>query len=57
MPDRHRDHDLLAELEPVAAQLLNRHLSMAREWLPHESCPGGWTATSTPSPGPRTSRG
>jgi acyl-[acyl-carrier-protein] desaturase len=39
VPDRHRDHDLLAELEPVAERLLDRHLSMAKEWLPHEYIP------------------
>jgi acyl-[acyl-carrier-protein] desaturase len=39
VPDRHRDHDLLAELEPVAERLLDRHLSMAKEWLPHEYVP------------------
>ena len=39
MADRHPDHDLLAELEPVAEQLLDRHLSMAKEWLPHEYIP------------------
>ena len=39
MPDRHPDHDLLAELEPVAEQLLDRHLAMAKEWLPHEYIP------------------
>ena len=39
MADRHPDHDLLRELEPVAEQLLNRHLSMAKEWLPHEYIP------------------
>jgi acyl-[acyl-carrier-protein] desaturase len=37
--DRHPDHDLLWELEPVAGQLLHRHLSMAKEWLPHEYVP------------------
>jgi acyl-[acyl-carrier-protein] desaturase len=37
--DRHPDHDLLAELEPVAERLLERHLSMAKEWLPHEYIP------------------
>ena len=57
MPDRHPDHDLLAELEPVAARLLNRHLAMAKEWLPHEYVPGAWAATSMSSPGPRTSHG
>ena len=39
MADRHPDHDLLAELEPVAERLLDRHLSMAKEWLPHEYIP------------------
>ena len=41
MPDRHPDYDLLRELEPVAEQLLNRHLAMAKEWLPHEYVPWG----------------
>jgi acyl-[acyl-carrier-protein] desaturase len=31
--------DLVAELEPVAAAELNRHLSMAKEWFPHEYIP------------------
>ena len=39
MPDRHPDHDLLWELEPVAERLLNRHLAMAKEWLLHEDVP------------------
>ena len=39
MPDRHPDTDLLWELEPVAERLLDRHLSMAKEWLPHEYVP------------------
>ncbi len=41
MADRHpdHDHDLLAELEPVAEQLLDRHLAMAKDWLPHEYVP------------------
>ena len=39
MPDRHPDHGLLCELEPVAERLLDRHLSMAKEWLPHEYVP------------------
>jgi acyl-[acyl-carrier-protein] desaturase len=30
---------LLAELEPVAATLLDRHLSTSREWFPHELIP------------------
>ena len=32
-------HDLLRELEPFAASLLNRHLGMTREWFPHEYIP------------------
>ena len=39
MPDHHPDHGLLRELEPVAGRLLNRHLSMAKEWMPHEYMP------------------
>jgi Fatty acid desaturase len=39
VPDRHRDHDLLWELEPVAERLLDRHLSMAKAWLPHAYVP------------------
>lgn len=30
---------LLHELEPVAGELLNRHLDMAKEWFPHEMVP------------------
>jgi acyl-[acyl-carrier-protein] desaturase len=30
---------LLAELEPEAERLLNRHLGMAQEWFPHEYVP------------------
>jgi hypothetical protein len=37
--DRHPDHDLPAELEPAAEQLLDRHLAMAKDWLPHECIP------------------
>jgi acyl-[acyl-carrier-protein] desaturase len=37
--ERHPDHDLLCELEPVAEQLLDRHLAMANKWLPHEYSP------------------
>jgi acyl-[acyl-carrier protein] desaturase len=29
----------IAELEPVAARLLDRHLASAREWFPHELIP------------------
>jgi acyl-[acyl-carrier-protein] desaturase len=39
VPDRHPDHDLLCELEPVAGRLLDRHLAMAKDWLPHEYIP------------------
>ncbi|MCU1646412.1 MAG: Stearoyl-[acyl-carrier-protein] 9-desaturase [Nocardia sp.] len=31
--------ELLAELEPVAAENVNRHLSMAKEWHPHDYVP------------------
>ena len=31
----------LAELEPVAGQLLNRHLATTKEWFPHELVPYG----------------
>uniref|UniRef100_UPI003B3B09C3 acyl-ACP desaturase n=1 Tax=Micromonospora sp. TaxID=1876 RepID=UPI003B3B09C3 len=30
---------LLHELEPVVAKNLDRHLSMAKEWFPHEYVP------------------
>ena len=30
---------LLAELEPVAARLLERHMSQAKEWFPHQLVP------------------
>src|SRR6478609_9577806 len=30
---------LLNELEPVADQLLNKHLASAKEWFPHELVP------------------
>ena len=33
--------ELLLELEPVVESNLNRHLSMAKEWFPHEYVP--WT--------------
>ncbi len=32
---------LLAELEPTGARLLDRHLSTAKEWFPHEFVPWG----------------
>lgn len=31
--------NLLRELEPVAAKLLDRHLGVAKEWFPHEMVP------------------
>ncbi|MCK9899245.1 acyl-ACP desaturase [Parafrankia colletiae] len=33
------DIDLLRELEPVAEANVNRHLSLAAEWMPHEYVP------------------
>jgi len=33
------DLDILRELEPVAEQNLNRHLTVAKEWMPHEYVP------------------
>ena len=51
---------LIAELEPVAARLLDRHLSQAKEWFPHELVPWGrgrdfepgweWTPDESPMP-------
>jgi acyl-[acyl-carrier-protein] desaturase len=35
---------LLTELEPVAGKELDRHLSIAKEWMPHEYIP--WTEAS-----------
>jgi acyl-[acyl-carrier-protein] desaturase len=32
---------LLAELDPTAARLLDRHLAQAKEWFPHELVPWG----------------
>jgi acyl-[acyl-carrier-protein] desaturase len=34
-----RERDLFKELEPAAGRLLERHLSMAKEWMPHEYVP------------------
>src|SRR5690349_7244608 len=31
--------ELLTELEPVAEENVNRHLSMAKEWHPHDYVP------------------
>ncbi|HVE98131.1 MAG TPA: acyl-ACP desaturase, partial [Mycobacteriales bacterium] len=33
------DLDLLIELEPVVAANVDRHLSVAKEWMPHEYVP------------------
>ncbi|MFD0427629.1 acyl-ACP desaturase [Streptomyces zhihengii] len=33
------DASLIAELEPVAAGLLDRHIAAAREWFPHQYVP------------------
>ena len=33
------DLDLLRELEPVAEKLINRHLTMAKDWNPHDYIP------------------
>ena len=30
---------LLAELEPTAARLLDRHLTTSKEWFPHQLVP------------------
>jgi acyl-[acyl-carrier-protein] desaturase len=59
------DDALLAELEPTATKLLERHLSAAKEWFPHEMVPWsrgrdyaegeGWDPEkSTLSPGARS---
>ena len=31
--------ELLRELEPVAEKLINRHMSMTKEWNPHDYVP------------------
>ena len=41
--------DLVQELEPVAAELLERHMSQAREWFPHELVP--WSRGRDFAPG------
>ncbi|MDQ3990799.1 MAG: acyl-ACP desaturase [Actinomycetota bacterium] len=38
-PNHVPESDLLAELEPVVAEGLDRHLAVAREWFPHEMVP------------------
>jgi hypothetical protein len=40
---------LLLELEPVVGENLNRHLSMAKDWFPHEYVRGATGGTSTAS--------
>lgn len=39
MPASTTDTDLLVELEPKAEELLERHLTMAKPWYPHEYVP------------------
>jgi acyl-[acyl-carrier-protein] desaturase len=39
MPAHLTDEQLLLEMEPVVAQELDRHLSMAKDWYPHEYVP------------------
>ena len=42
MDDQDRaDYRILAEIEPRAAALMDRHLSLAKEWFPHEYVPYG----------------
>ncbi|GAA4228515.1 acyl-ACP desaturase [Actinomadura meridiana] len=38
-PEEKLKHGLLIDLEPVVEQELNRHLSMAKEWFPHQYVP------------------
>jgi len=35
----HDDAALLAEVEPAVAKLLDRHISVAKEWFPHDYIP------------------
>jgi acyl-[acyl-carrier-protein] desaturase len=39
VPTRYTDRALIAELEPKAEELLNRHEKVAKEWFPHEYVP------------------
>ncbi len=39
LPDNTFDQRLLIDLQPVVERELNRHLSTAREWFPHEYVP------------------
>jgi acyl-[acyl-carrier-protein] desaturase len=43
------DQQLLAELEPVASKLFERHLDTAKEWFPHEMVP--WSRGQDFAPG------
>ncbi len=43
--------DLLRELEPTAAANLNRHLSLAKEWMPHDYVPWSRGRDFDPSTG------
>ncbi len=38
-PDLRPRDELLAELEPTVARLLDRHLATSKEWFPHEHVP------------------
>ncbi len=38
---------MLRELEPSVERLLNRHLNVAQDWLPHQYVPWGEAGTST----------
>ena len=42
-------HAVISELEPVAADLLERHLSTTKEWFPHELVP--WSEARDFEPG------
>jgi acyl-[acyl-carrier-protein] desaturase len=39
MPRDRCDEALLADLEPTAERLLDRHLALSKEWMPHEYIP------------------
>jgi acyl-[acyl-carrier-protein] desaturase len=39
VPARLSDAELFTELEPAAGKLLDRHLKVAKEWMPHEYVP------------------
>ena len=47
--------DLLRELEPVVEENLNRHFTVAKDWMPHEYVPwseGRSSRRCPTSPGP-----